>query len=567
MLRKEIKNLIKKAILEAQKEKKLPKFDVPEIEVEYPEEKNYGDYATNIAMQISRNLKTPLQRKITPIEIADILTTKLKSYKIGKNYFEKIELAGPGFINFFLSKEFLQKQVVNILDQGDKFGYLKNSKNKKVNVEFISANPTGQLHIGNGRGAFFGDTLANVLEKAGFKVEREYFVNDAKKSTQIKELGKTALGRGKTYLNDYLESRINNYESRIKEFDNEAEAGFFLASIIKDDIRNFVENKLKIKFDKWFSEEQELYESNEIDMTFQWLKKKNLVYKKEGAWWLKTSEFGDEKDWVIVRSSGEPTYLLSDIAYHKNKFKRKYDKIIDIWGADHQGHVNKIKAVAKILGYKGEMDILISQMVQLKSKIKNLPQPIPATPSRKRITLQKSKISKRTGGATSLEGLADEVGLDVVRFMYLMKSLDTQMEFDLDLAREQSEKNPVYYVQYVSARIHGIFENTKFKIKNEKRQLKIKNLKLLQQPSELNLIRELIKFPEIIEDVAKEYEIQRLPYYAMDIATAFHKFYKNCQVLSRNRDLTEARLALTLAVKTVLKDTLNLMGVSAPDEM
>ena len=572
MVQGKIENLIKKAIKDAQKEKKMPEFDIPEILVEHPENEKFGDYATNAAMQIAKIVKKK------PMEIANTIKLQITNYKLQTKHktqntnnfklIEKIEVVEPGFINFFISKEFLQKQVGEILKKKEKFGEMKIGKNKKVNVEFISANPTGPLHIGQGRGAFFGDCLSKVLEKAGYKVLREYFINDAKNSNQIKELGKTGLGKGKTYLNKYLASIINKYKSKIKRIKNEKDAGYFLAQIIQKENKNFIVKKLKIKFDNWISEE-DLYKKDKIEKIYRTLKKRNLTYKKEGAEWLKTTKFGDKQDWVLIRKTGEPTYLLSDIAYHQDKFRRKFARIINIWGADHQGHQSKIKAAAKILGYKGDLDILITQVVRLKGGL---------------------KLSKRKGQTITFEKLIDEVGLDVSRFFYLTKSLNTQMEFDLDLAKEQSEKNPVYYIQYAHARIHSILakitnhklQNTnKTQNTNQSTQINLSarpstkllvlcsgsKLNLLTHQSELSLIKQLIRFPEIIEDTAKDYQVQGVPQYATDLATEFHKFYRDCKVISDDKELSQARLYLILATQIVLKSTLNLMGISAPSKM
>jgi len=554
MIRKEIKNLIEKAIKEFQKEEIFPEFEIPEIKVEHPEEKIHGDYSTNIAMIIAKQIGK------NPLEIAENLKSEILNLKSG--LFEKVEIAKPGFINFFLSKNYLQTQVREILKEGENFGQLKIGKNLKLQVEFISANPTGQLHTGNGRGAFWGDVLANVLEKAGFKVSREYYINNAKTNTQIKLLGQTALGKGTTYLNEYLKSKIEKIKAKLNKIKNEGEAGYLLAKEIQKDIKEFVEKKLKIKFSKWFPDTK-LYQESRVEKIFNWLKNKNLVYQKEGAWWIKTSKFGDSQDWVVIRETGEPTYFLCDIAYHKDKIDRGFKKIIDIWGADHQGHVRKMKAAIKMLEFKGELDLLITQIVRIKG----------------------FKISKRKGEIIPLEDLINEVGLDVARFFYLTKSLDTQMEFDLKLAKEQSEKNPVYYIQYAHTRICGILRKFgKSKIQNPKSQTNSKSeiqnskLRLLNHPSELELIKQLIRFPEIIEDTAKDYQLQRIPQYALDLATAFHQFYRDCRVLrSSNQigakedrvseDLSHARLALVLATKQVIKNTLNLMGISAPERM
>lgn len=512
-----------------------------EIEILVPEER-FGDYSTNLALKLAQI------RKEDPMKIAEELKSKiLKS----KNYlFKEIKIVEPGFINFFLSNEYLQKQVLEVLKKGEKFGQLKIGKKKKTQVEFISANPTGPLHIGNGRGAFFGDTLANVLEKVGYKVEREYFINNAKANNQIKLLGKTGLGEDTAYLNDFLRQKIKDSQFKIQKYKLKIkekkklyeEVGIFLAKQIQKDIRNFIEKKLKIKFNNWVSEEN-FYQKSKIKKTFNWLKKKNLVYQKENAWWIKTSKFGDSKDWVVIRESGEPTYLLSDITYHKDKFERGFKKIINIWGADHQAHVSKIKAVARMFGYKGNLDILISQIVRLKE----------------------GKISKRKGEIITLEELIKETGLDVARFFYLTKSLDSQMEFDLRVAKEQNEKNPVYYIQYAHARICSILK--KIKTKNPKLKNTIQYLKLLNHPSELNLIKQIIRFPDIIETTAKDYQVQRIPQYALDLATVFHQFYRDCRVLTEKRSLQFARLFLILATKIVLKNTLDLMGISAPLKM
>jgi len=512
MVRQEIIQLIQKATGEKPEK----------IKVECPENTSHGDYSTNIALQLKRG----------PEKIAE----KLKS-----NIFKKIEVKKPGFINFFLSEEFLQKQVKEVLKQKEKYGQLKTERGQKINVESISANPAGPLHIGNGRNAFVGDVIANILEKAGYQVTREYFINDAKNSGQIKELGKTALGKGTAYLTPYLREKLKAKDKELKKFDKEEETGYWLAQEIQKDIKYFLENKLKIKFDKWVSEENDIYRKNRVKKIFEWLQKKGLVYEKDGAWWLKTSEHGAERDWVIVRETGEPTYLLSDIAYHKDKFNRGFNKVIDIWGADHQAHVSKIKAAAKMLDFRGDLDILILQLVSLKGK---------------------EKLSKRKGEIIALEDLVNEIGLDATRFFYLQKSLDTHMEIDIALAKQQSEKNPVYYVQYAYARICSILRKAKSQKCNN-----LTVVDLLRHKSELALIKQLIRLPEVVEDTAKDFQAQRLPQYATDLATVFHQFYRDCRVISENKDLTEARLALVLATKTVLKNTLDLMGISAPEKM
>ncbi len=536
MLKKEIQEILKRALQSLKKEGVLVFDKVESIQVEYPREEKHGDYATNVALMLAKKIGKD------PLKIANLIVDQINK-KRTKNLFEKIEIKQPGFINFFISQEYLQKLLIEIIKKDQDFGRLKIGKGTKTNIEFISANPTGELHIGNGRGAFFGDVLANVLEFAGFKVEREYYINNARCNTQIQILGKTALGKSKAYLSDYLKQKIKKLQKKLKKTDDEKEAGYLLANEIQKDIKKFIEKDLKIKFDNWI-EEESFFQKSEIEKTFKWLEKKGLAYQKDGAFWIKTSRFGDKKDWVIIRENGQPTYLMSDIVYHKDKTKRGFKKIIDIWGADHQAHVSKMKAVMKILGFKGEFEVLISQIVTLKKG---------------------KKLSKRKGEIVTLKELIDEVGLDVARFFYLQKALDTHMEFDLDLAKEQSEKNPVYYIQYAHARICSILK--KCKAKNKKLKISVQNLKLLNNPKEIELIKQLIIFPEIVEEIAKSYQVHRLTHYATRVAGAFHQFYQECRVLTQDEEVTKARLALVMATQIVLRNLLKLIGISLPTKM
>lgn len=510
MLREEIAKLIENSIKTLQKEKKLPGFKIPEILIERPREKSHGDYSTNIALQIAKIAKKK------PAEIANLLNSKFQV--LDSRFFDRIETAGPGFINFFLSEEYLQEQVKEVLREGDKFGSLKIGRENKVNVEFISANPTGPLTLGNGRGGFCGDVLANVLEKAGYKVTREYYINDRGK--QIEDL-KKGLYKGEKRS----PSQIQKANQRM------------------------IAEKLKIKFDVWFSEKS-LYKSKEVDKVLGLLKKKKLVYEKEGALWFKSTKFGDDKDRVLVRANGERTYFASDVAYLKNKFKRGFDRLIFFWGADHYGYVARIKAAVEALGYRKEQaDFIVMQLVAV----------MWAGEGKKELM----KMSKRKGVYFGLDRLIDPkkgVGLDVTRFFFLTRSPGSHLIFDYDLAKERSEKNPVYYVQYAHARICSILR----KVKNQKPKA---SFELLNHPSELDLIKQLIKLPEIVEDTARDYQVQRIPQYAIDLTTAFHQFYENCRVISEDKELTQTRLSLILAVKNVLKNTFDLMGISAPEKM
>jgi len=548
MIRRKIEDFIKKSKYynHLDKDVKNSGHIGLKVEIETPERKEHGDYAAKVYRIEKRWTDSSGENEShsnMPQEDYEKIILDIKKDPDFQRYFEDAKFAFPIFINFSLSQKYLQEQIKDIIKQGDKFGHLSFGRDKKVQVEFISANPTGPLHIGNGRGAFFGDCLANSLAKAGFRVYREYYINNAKANNQIRELGRTVLGRGTTYLTKDLKLKIRKLKPKLKKITDEGNAGYLLAKIIQEENKNFIGKKLKIKFDTWFSEEN-LYRKSRIKKIYELLKKKKLIYKKEGAEWLKVLSFDAPKDEVIIRQTGEPTYFLSDITYHQDKFKRGFSKIIDIWGADHQGHVPKMKAAAKMLGFKGDLNILITQIVRLKGE----------------------KLSKRKGKIITLAQLVEEVGLDATRFFYLMKSLNTQMEFDIKLAKERSQKSPVYYIQYAHARICSCLKKLGLK-PDIKKLSKSKTFNLLYHPGELSLMKEIMRFPEIIEDTAKDYQVQRIPQYAIELATAFHQFYRDCKVLSEVEGLREARLALILATKQVLRNTLDLMGISTPERM
>ncbi|MBI5079310.1 arginine--tRNA ligase [Candidatus Wolfebacteria bacterium] len=525
-----------------------------------PENEQFGHYSTNVALKLAK-----LSKK-KPLEVAENLKSSILNLK--SDFFQKIEVAPPGFVNFWLSEKVLQDELKDILKQKEKYGRstLRQAQGKKVQIEFISANPTGPLTIGNGRGGFFGDVLANILKFVGHKVAREYYVNDAKVSAQIKELGKTAMGEGKTYSTKNLESQIAKIGAKLKNLsaswrtkklknDLYGEAGYLLAQEIQKNNKKFIEKILKIKFDKWFSEES-LYQNGSVNKILSELKKKNLVYEKDGALWLKTSDFSDSEDRVLVRKSrlagqvGEPTYFLPDLAYHLNKFKiRKFNKVIDIWGADHHGYEPRLRAGLKALGIfengDGKFQVIITQLARL---IRNG---------------EEVKMSKRKGEYITLEDLIKEIGLDAARFFFLMSSPGTHMNFDLSLAKEKSLKNPVYYAQYAAVRCQSILR----KAKSEKRKAKI-NFNLLSTKEDLDLMRMLARFPEIIEEAAENYNPQILARYSMDLARQFHNFYEKEKVIGLdNKETVFARLILIEAALTVFKNIFSLLGVSLPRKM
>ena len=503
MVRREIEKLIEKAL------KKLYKKKI-DVEVEQLTELSFGDYATNTALLLKKN----------PQQIAEAIKSPI---------LEKVEVRN-GFINFFLSKEYLQKQVKEILRKKEKYGSLRVGKKQKINVEFISANPTGPLHVGNARGGFCGDVLSNVLEKAGFKPFREYYVND--RGRQIEILKNSLEGKEPFYENPYIDELNKKGIKDVKQAVN------FIIKKIKQ-----TTERMGIKYDKWFFE-SDLYKKKEIDKILNFLKKKKLIYEKEGAIWFKSTKFGDDKDRVLLKTGEKETYFLSDIAYLRNKFRRGFNCLIMFLGAEHHGYAPRLKAGAISLGFKAErVKPIIYQLVKLREKGREL------------------RMSKRTGIYITIDELIDEIGVDISRFFFLTRNYGNHLIFDLDLAKEQSEKNPVYYIQYAHARICSILKRVpKYNIRNTKYEL-------LNHPSELKLVKQLIRLPEIIEDVGKDYQVQRLPQYAIDLATIFHQFYRDCKVLSDDKDLTKARLSLVLATKTVLKNVLDLMGISAPEKM
>jgi arginyl-tRNA synthetase len=508
MLKTRIEKLIKEAAGE-------------EVELKHPTNPQFGDYSTNLA----------LQAKINPDKIID----KLKNNSL----FERVEKAGPGFINFFLSQKALQGELIQIIKQGNDYGQLDIGRGRKVQVEFISANPTGPLTVANARGGPYGDVLANILGKAGFRTEKAYYVNDA--GQQILALGHSVLkDKEAAYQGRY----IDDLREKIKEKDP-YKAGQIAARHIVKNLIQKTTDRLGIKYNEWIFE-SDLYRSGRVEQALKILEKKGLIYQKEGAIWFKSSKFGDERDRVLIKQDGSKTYLAGDIALHQYKFKeKKFDKVINVWGADHHGDVAGLMAGVEALGYKGKLEIVLLQFVTILDKG------------------EKRRMSKRAGLYVEMNELLDKAGPDAVRFFFLQKSPDTHLNFDLALAQEESSENPVYYVQYAHARICSILR----KAGSVGKVTKTQSLEKLIQPAELALVRQLIRFPEIVEDAARDYQVQRLPYYSLELANSFHRFYEQCRVLDENKELAQARLGLIRATQIILKNTLALMGISAPEKM
>jgi len=534
--REYIIKIIEQAIKTLQKSNVFGVFEDPNFQILKPKEKNYGDYAVNVAMEIGK------RQKINPMDVAEKIKEEIAKDNVFFNYFDLVEVVSPGFINFRISRQYLWQTVGKVLKQQEKFGNLEIGKNKKIQVEFVSANPTGPLTVGNGRGGPFGDVLGNVLKKAGYQTEKAYYINDF--GNQILSLGHSVLKDEEAkysgpYIDD-LNQKLAKSESNAYTI-GEAAAKIILETMLKKTIE-----KLNIKYDEWFSEAS-LHQKGEVKKTIEFLKKKNLVYEADNAQWFKSSEFGDERDRVLIKTDGAFTYLAGDIAYHKHKFeKNKFDKVINVWGADHFGDVPGLLAGTEAIGHKGKLEIILLQFVTV---MKNN-QPV--------------KMSKRLGTAITMDDLLEELPADVVRFFFLQKSANTHLNFDMDLAKEQSEKNPVFYVQYAHARMASILRNAGIENKKTKQ---IKGVELLIHPKELDLIKQFNYFPEIIEDTAYDYQVHRLAQYSLDLAAAFHQFYNECHVLVDDEQLKQARLGLVNATQITLKNVLDLLGVSAPQKM
>ena len=552
MLKQKLAELLEQAAKEAQAKGLLPSVALPEITLEHPQNPEHGDYASSLPLKMGRAART------NPLTIAQTLADLLPQIQ----EVERVSVAAPGFINFFLTNTWLTKQVEEILSAAETYGNIDIGDGSRVQLEFVSVNPTGPIHVGHGRGAVLGSALANILSAAGYAVEKEYYVNDA--GNQMDIFYRSLYCRYLQALGKESEMPPNGYQGSYPiELAQEiiSEKGDSLLALSAEeailelgkiglhkalaDIRFDLES-LGVSFDIWFSE-RSLFENSQFERSMALLREGGHIEEREGAQWFVSTALGEDKDNVLVRSNGVPTYFASDVAYHYNKFmERGFDRVINIWGADHQGHVSRMKAVISALGIDPErLGIIISQMVTL----------------RRGETL--IKASKRTGELITLRELVDEVGADACRFFFLSRSADSQMDFDLELAKRESADNPVYYVQYAHARIASI-QNLA-----QKRNIDCSrgDVALLTTDAELNLIRKMLLLPELIELAAQNLEPHHLPYFAQELATAFHSFYKQCRVVSDDERMTWARLKLVNAAQTVLAKTLGLMGMNAPERM
>ncbi|KML42104.1 arginine--tRNA ligase [Cytobacillus firmus] len=545
-LKQEIKDAVVKAGLAAEEQ-------IPDVILEIPKEKSHGDYSTNMAMQLARVAKK------APRMIAEEL---IASFDSSKASIEKIEIAGPGFINFYMNNAYLTDLIPAVLEAGDQYGETTVGNNQKIQVEFVSANPTGDLHLGHARGAAVGDSLCNILDKAGYDVSREYYINDA--GNQINNLalsvearyfqalgldkempadgyqGEDIIGIGKKLADEHGDKYVNADEKERFDFFREYGLKYEMAKL-KQDLEDF-----RVPFDVWYSETS-LYHNGKIDTALQALKDNGHIYEEEGATWFRSTTFGDDKDRVLIKNDGSYTYLTPDIAYHKDKLERGFEKLINIWGADHHGYIPRMKAAIQALGY--DRDALEVEIIQLVHLYKNG---------------EKMKMSKRTGKAVTMRDLVEEVGLDATRYFFAMRSADTHLDFDLDLAVSQSNENPVYYAQYAHARISSILRQGE----EQGMSAEAADYSLISAEKEIDVLKKIGEFPQAVGEAAQKRMPHRITNYIYELASSFHSFYNAEKVLdAENPERTKARLALIKAVQTTLKNSLKLIGVSAPEKM
>ena len=519
------------------------------VMVEIPKLKDHGDFSSNIALRLAKVLKN------SPINIANSLKSELEN----NDFIEKVEVVVPGFLNFFVKKDSLSEIINKIIDQGKDYGRNNFGKNEKVMVEYVSANPTGDLHLGHARGAAYGDSLTRVLKFSGYDCLREYYVNDA--GNQIEVLGESLYQRYLEALGydfdlekiGYQGKDVKNIASKIAKdikekyvHDDSEDRKLYFKKVGRELELSKIKKDLdlyRVSFDHYQSE-LDLYKDGKVKNTLEALKNSGFTYDLDGALWLRTTDFGDDKDRVLIKSDGSYTYLLPDIAYHKDKFDRGYDHLINLFGADHHGYIIRLKAGLKILGYNSDnLDIQIVQMVRLMENGIEL------------------KMSKRTGNAITIRELCEDVGVDVARYFFISKPIVSHLDFDLDLARKHSSENPVYYIQYAYARCASILRRVK-EVK------KLETYSLLTNDKEVSILKELASFEQILVDICKYKEVNILCNYAYRLASLFHSYYNECKVIDEtNSELTTERLALVKAIKITLENALNLLGIEVKEDM
>jgi arginyl-tRNA synthetase len=554
MVDDEIRKAIARALKKAQKSGALPAFELPtDIPVERPKQDEMGDFASPVCMQLARFAR------MAPVKIAEVVVANLPSLP----FISRVEVVHPGFINLRLSDEWLTSQVVDVLSRPDSYGNTDLGAGKRVQVEYVSANPTGPLHVGSARNAVLGDALASVLEAAGYDVQREYYVNDAGSRMNVfyetlyaryaQVLGRDDAvpedGYHGPYMIDLAREVVEEHGDRYLAMERE-EAVAQMGALGLDKVIAQARADLElmgIHYDEWFSE-QSLYQDGQYERIMTILREADLLDYRDGAVWFKASAMGAPKDEVLIRSNGTPGYFASDVAYHYDKFVRRgFERVIDVWGADHQGHVPRMKAMMRGLGLDAErLTIILYQLVTFKRGGEIV------------------RLSKRTGDMITLREVLEEVGADAMRYFLLSRSADSQMDFDIELAKKQSDENPVYYVQYAHARISSILRHA------GELDYSQGDVSLLTSPAELNLIRRMVRLPEVVRVSAAQLSPHHLTYFAYELASAFHAFYRDCRVVSSepgDEAITRARLKLVSACRTVLARSLGLMGMTAPEVM
>jgi arginyl-tRNA synthetase len=547
--------LLENAIQSAVADGLLPAGELPPVEVDWTKDDGHGDYASNAAMVLAK----PARKN--PRDIAGILLERIDDTG---QILGKVEIAGPGFMNFFIREGCWLTLLKKVEDEGSRYGSSDLGKGRRIQVEFVSANPTGPLHIGHARGAVVGDVVANILAAVGYDVFREYYINDS--GNQMNNLGKSVLlryrellGRKEVfpegcykgeYIRDLAAELLRREGERYLDMDPEAAipllttyAGGAILEGIKEDLRTF-----GVVFDLYFSE-RELYREDGVGILLRALEEKGFIYREGDALWFRTTAFGDEKDRVVIRQNGDPTYFAADIAYHRNKFLRGFDTVIDIWGADHHGYIPRMSAAVQALGYdKKALKVILIQLVNLLRDGKPV------------------AMSTRSGEFDTLREVVDEVGKDAARYNFLMRRSDSHLDFDLELAKRQSSENPVYYVQYAYARICSILRMATERGYAAPLYGEAK-LNLLNLTEELDLIKTITRFPEVVEGAARTLEPHRLTFYLNDLAAIFHSYYNKNKVISDDGELTAARMFLVKSVRTVLENALTMLGVSTPEKM
>jgi len=554
-MRQKLADIILFAARKAFEKGRLASGEFPAVEIGEPKTAAHGDFSTNFAMVMASAQKMP------PRKFAEIITEEIEDQA---GLIEKTEIAGPGFINFFVKQNSWHPVLRQIYEDGEKFGSCDIGEGKKVQVEFVSANPTGPLHVGHGRGAAVGDSVANILSLCGYDVQREYYINDS--GRQISTLGRSVYLRYLELFGENIEFPEDCYQGgyildialKIKEDkgesildDPEEKAVMFCARVAAAEILEGIKDDLElfgVKFDNWYSE-QSLFDSGKVDSVIKDFKNRHIIYEKDGAHWFRTSEYGDEKDRVVIRNNGLTTYFASDIAYHVDKFGRGFERVIDVWGADHHGYIPRLFAAIEAFGRrKDQFHVILIQLVNLLRS----GEPV--------------AMSTRSGEFVTLKDVINEVGSDAARFIFLTRHYESHLDFDLELAKKKSNDNPVFYVQYVHARISSIIR------KGE--ELGIKDIKwedrhiaVLKEAEEIQILKTLSAYPEAVRYAAELLEPHRITYYLMNLAAAFHSYYNKHRVLSDDPEITEGRLCLVLGIKKVIRNGLKLLGVNAPEKM